>query len=108
VKPFEGAPFQSAVAPGLEAISERGYHQRIKVEGKGPNRGSLYSVDIDSSMLSEYPYSNRWDYGLWCGSDKPTVVFIEAHKAEAGEVDIVIRKRQWLEGLLVGTRLPQA
>ncbi|MGO8692254.1 MAG: hypothetical protein ACLQMF_01160 [Rectinemataceae bacterium] len=33
---------------------------------------------------------------------------LEAHNAESGEVDLILKKQQWLKGLLVGIKLPES
>jgi len=58
-------------------------------------------------MRAAFPQSPRWDYGIWLGGKKPKAAYVEAHKAESGEVDLVLRKQQWLKDLLIGTNLPE-
>jgi hypothetical protein len=108
VKPFEGAPFQSAIEPGLDAISEKEYRTRISVVGRAGKDSLSFSVDIDAAMCDVYPDSPRWDYGVWYGSERLKVAFIEVHKAESGQVDLILRKRQWLKDILVKTKLPSS
>jgi hypothetical protein len=106
VRPFEGAPFERAAKPGLEAIVRKEHRSRIAFEDREGRKTSSFSVDIDAAMREGYPDLPRWDYGIRHGSERPKVAFVEAHKAESGEVDSVLRKQQWLKDLLAGNRLP--
>lgn len=108
MRPFEGAPFEGDVKPGLEAIEQREYGARIFIEGRAKNDGAVSSVDIDASMSADFPQAPRWDYGIWLGGKKPKIAYVEAHKAESGEVDLVLRKQRWLKDLLVATNLPES
>lgn len=108
MKPFEGSPFESDIKPGFEAIAEVDYRARISIERKGNLDIAVSSVDIDSSMRTKFPQEPRWDYGIWMGGAKPKIAYVEAHKAESGEVDLVIKKQQWLKDLLVGIKLPES
>jgi len=52
------------------------------------------SVDIDSCTATNYPNANRWDYSFGY-NDK--AYFIEVHPANTSEVDVVIKKLEWLK-----------
>lgn len=60
----------------------------VKVEG---------SVDIDTTTVSLYPRANRWDYVIGFNSK---VIFVEVHPATTGEVDVVLKKLDWLKNWL--------
>lgn len=108
MKPFEGSPFENDVKPGLKAIAESDYRARIFIARRGKLDSMVSSVDIDSSMCAAFPQEPRWDYGIWLGGAKPRIAYVEAHKAESGEVDLVLKKQQWLKDLLVGIKLPES
>lgn len=105
--PFDGCPFESSVRVGPEAIEPR--HARLFRVVKD-RVATLYSVNIDEACRPAYPRSLRWDYGIWyvrrARRPETRIIFAEVHKAEAGEVSVVIGKRRWLEDLLSGVRLP--
>ncbi len=52
------------------------------------------SVDIDQSLIQQYPNDNRWDY---CLSYKGEVYFVEVHPAHTGEINTVLNKLKWLK-----------
>ncbi len=108
MKPFEGSPFENDVKHGLKAIAESDYRIRISIERRGNLDSTVSSVDIDSSMRVAFPQEPRWDYGIWLGGTKPKIAYVEAHKADSGEVDLVLKKQRWLKGLLVGIKFPES
>ncbi|MGA2547781.1 MAG: hypothetical protein ABSF43_14615 [Rectinemataceae bacterium] len=108
MRPFEGSPFESDVKPGLEAIAESDYRARISIGKRGNLDSVVSSVDVDSSMRAKFPQETRWDYSIWLGGAKPRIAYVEAHKAESGEVDLVLKKQQWLKDLLVGIKFPES
>ena len=108
MRPFEGSPFESDVKPGLKAVAKSDYRARISIEKRGNLGIAVSSVDIDSSMRAKFPQEPRWDYGIWLGGAKPRIAYVEAHKAESGEVDLVLKKQRWLKGLLVEIKLPES
>ena len=106
--PFQGCPFAPFVGENLSQIERTHRHlfnlSKDKLE-------SLFSVNIDESSRERFPQVRRWDYGIWYTNRSTNrtghICFVEVHKAEAGEVSVVIEKKRWLEELILGTRLPQ-
>lgn len=64
---------------------------RKKVNLSKPCQGS---VDIDLRLSSKYPNSNRWDYVIGYGD---CAYFLEVHSAETSEVNVVLKKLNWLK-----------
>ncbi|MFN4313280.1 MAG: hypothetical protein ACK4E0_03230 [Chitinophagaceae bacterium] len=79
----------TAYCVGLQALKKVD-RAKIELRESGNCEGSL---DIDTTVVQQYPQSNRWDY---CLSYKGEVFFVEVHSANTGEVSTVIRKLQWL------------
>jgi hypothetical protein len=106
--PFKGCPFESFVGEKLSQIDRA--HLRF-FNPSEEKLETLFSVNIDENCRKEQPLSRRWDYGLWyiARTQKRDghICFVEIHKAEAGEVSVVIEKKRWLEDLIFGIRLPQ-
>lgn len=75
---------------GLRALKNV---DRVKVSCEKPRKldGSL---DIDSSVKSLYPDSERWDYVI---SYSGGVCYCEIHPAETSEVTKMIAKLAWLK-----------
>jgi hypothetical protein len=78
---------------GLNALGQ----DRSKVSATNP-RQLNGSVDIDSCTKERYPNENRWDYAL---SYNDKVYFVEVHPAKMDEIDVMLRKLQWLKDWLV-------
>lgn len=55
------------------------------------------SLDIDSQVRELYHNENRWDYAL---SYDDRIYFFEIHPAVTSEVDVVIKKLEWLKSWL--------
>lgn len=55
------------------------------------------SVDIDKYTKKLYPEDNRWDYALGYNNK---VYFIEVHPAHTSEVQVVLKKLEWLKSWL--------
>jgi hypothetical protein len=89
----------NAYRSGLQALKKE-HRQKIQLADTSFCEGS---VDIDAAVLQTYPQDNRWDY---CFSYKTEVFFAEVHSAHTGEVDVVLRKLQWLIDWL-NTKAPQ-
>lgn len=77
---------------GLTAFG--GYSNKVKVPDTTKLQGS---VDIDACTTKKYPQSNRWDYAF---AYKSEVFFVEIHTANTSEVQVVIKKLQWLKDWL--------
>ena len=84
----------NAYCSGLQAFRE--YSKKIQLTSTLSCEGS---VDIDASVIQLHPQTNRWDY---CFSYRGEVFFVEVHSANTGEVDVVLRKLQWLKDWLHG------
>jgi hypothetical protein len=65
------------------------------------------SVDLDGALREKHPNENRWDYGLEVTGPggKRSVEWVEFHPACSGEVDRMIKKKQWLEAQLARTKV---
>ena len=77
---------------GLKAI-KRSDRSKIRVLNNSILVGSL---DIDKSFKNLYPQSNRWDY-LVIVNNNIEGYFIEIHPAFTSEVNVMLRKRDWLK-----------
>ena len=56
------------------------------------------SVDIDEHFKDTEPQANRWDYAIGVKNVAHFVIWIEVHPASStGDVDVVIRKLQWIQ-----------
>lgn len=84
--------------PGLSALKSNS--SKVKV---GNTRNLNGSVDIDACTSAQYPQANRWDYAIGYNSE---AYFVEAHPASPGEVDVVIKKLNWLKNWL-NTKAPE-
>ena len=82
----------SAYKSGLAALA--GYRAKIEM---GDTRKCGGSIDIDAAVAAKYPNDNRWDYALAYDGE---VFFVEVHTAGTGEVDVVLRKLEWLKSWL--------
>ncbi len=87
-------PVRSALKPGKRGM--KGEH-RWQVDCAKPERITA-SFDLDAAYAKAQPQANRWDYGLGFQEQdgKETALWIEIHPASPGEVDVVLRKHQWL------------
>lgn len=91
--------------PGLQAL--RG-PDRPHVNPEDPH-GLQGSVDVDSALRAEQPNAHRWDFAIgyrhanWTGD---YIYWVEVHTAREREVDVVLRKLQWLRAWLAGDGRP--
>lgn len=97
ISAFKGAVLNtSGIAKGymvgLTALGK--YSSKIAVPHKITVEGS---VDIDSTTSALYPRDSRWDYVIGFNGK---VIFVEVHSANTGEVDVVLRKLDWLKSWL--------
>ncbi len=94
-------PVSSACKAGLEALGR--YRSRISCSDGRRLTGSL---DLDGALARHpgHARSPRWDYGLGYKPPKggERAIWIEVHKAETGEVSVVLNKLQWLRDWLAG------
>ena len=88
---------------GLDALSKAHknsiivtYHKKI-----------TGSVNIDAALQSAYPNENRWDYaiGYRISKQDDKVFFAEFHRAIVSEVEIVLKKKEWLVNWMKGKPL---
>jgi len=77
---------------GLGALGQ--YRNKINAANTRLLNGS---VDIDACTTVKYPNENRWDYAL---AYSQKVYFVEVHSANTGQVNVVLRKLQWLKDWL--------
>jgi hypothetical protein len=86
-----------AFCSGLRALTKA---DRSHITAKSTITGS---VNLDNSLQQAYPDAPRWDYGVGVqvksGIDK--AVWIEIHPATSHEVDLIIRKYNWLQTWLM-------
>lgn len=78
---------------GLAALGK--YSSKVVVPNTVTVEGS---VDIDSTTVTLYPRDNRWDYVIGFNGK---VIFVEVHSATTGEVDVVLKKLDWLKNWLI-------
>jgi hypothetical protein len=77
---------------GLQAM---GAHS-IKINTRNP-RNIGGSVNIDRNTKSKYPKDSRWDYAFDYNGE---VFFVEVHPSETSDVNIILKKLEWLKGWL--------
>lgn len=77
---------------GLTALGK--YSSKVTVSNTVKVEGS---VDIDSTTVALYPRENRWDYMIGFNGK---VIFVEVHSATTSEVDVVLKKLDWLKNWL--------
>jgi hypothetical protein len=95
----------AAQAASLDAVSHfdtglgavKGcYRPCIKAQDTRRLKGSL---DLDGALASIEPGAHRWDYGIGLqlpGSQPEVAVWVEFHHAATSEVDVVLKKLDWL------------
>ena len=77
---------------GLQALGKNSI--RVKTSNTLLLNGS---VDIDACTKELYPNEARWDYVVGFDSH---AYFLEIHPAITGEVESMIKKKQWLDSWL--------
>lgn len=80
----------SCIRDDLEALS-RSERKCIEI------KGCQGSVNIDCCLREYFPNANRWDYVV--GSNNKAF-FIEFHRADTNQINVVINKLQWLRDWL--------
>ncbi len=78
---------------GLQALGKNN-SKRVKASDTRLLNGS---VDIDACTKELYPNDARWDYVVGFDSH---AYFLEIHPASTGEVESMIKKKQWLDSWL--------
>ena len=88
---------------GLDALS-KAHKNSIIVSYHNKITGS---VNIDDALLSAYPNENRWDYaiGYRISKQEDKVFFAEFHRAIVSEVELVLKKKEWLMSWMCGKPL---
>ena len=94
---------KNACAPGKQALPKKDAG-KIACEKTMTIRNSVF-LDECANTIKEFQQANRWDYGLAVGKTADAlhelVVWVEVHGARTGEVDCVMKKREWLRQWLV-------
>ena len=87
----------------LDAVS-KAQQNSIIVKNRKKITGS---VNIDVALQSSNPHDNRWDYaiGYRINSQEDKAFFVEFHKAIVDEVNLVIKKKQWLVNWMRGKQI---
>lgn len=87
-----------ACAAGKRALP-RNDGKKIQCAGAMTIRNSVF-LDECANTMKDFQQASRWDYGLAVGktdSDShELVIWVEVHSAKTGEVDRVLKKREWL------------
>lgn len=79
---------------GLQALKEVD-RNRLEVANTRHLNGS---VDIDTALLHVCPTDPRWDYAVaYRQSPEEMVYWIEVHPATQGEIEVLLRKLEWLK-----------
>jgi len=91
--------------PHLKGKWKRGL-QALRAEDKphikaADTRSITGSVDVDSALmhLPEHAQANRWDFAIGYQHEDRTqecLYWVELHTASDSQVDVVLRKLQWL------------
>ena len=107
MKHGESLTFKQAVAqtadlgewvwqPGLPALGADSQHVQCL-----ETQRLAGSVNLDEALKTRYPAEPRWDYAIgWYRGSGEVAIWVEAHPAYTGEVEVVIRKLQWLRNWL--------
>ncbi len=94
-----------ACADGKKALPKND-GKKISCDGKMTIRNSVF-LDKCANTVPEFQQANRWDYGLAVGkTDNDSyelVIWVEVHSAQTGEVDSVLKKREWLRQWLLSS-----
>lgn len=83
---------------GLQALGRDA--RRIRVSESRKINGS---INLDRSLEKRYPNDNRWDYSF---GYKNRSYFVEVHPAYTSEVEVVLKKLEWLREWLSGEGKP--
>ena len=63
------------------------------------------SVDIDTALKSKEPNANRWDFAIayqHTNREKEFIYWVETHTGSDDQINVVLRKLEWLKGWLLG------
>jgi hypothetical protein len=97
--------YEKEYRKGIEAIKNE---HRCKIRVKNP-RNLKGSMDIEKACQRSEPNVPRWDYFIvvWKnGKDSENLALIEVHgAANFGEVEAMIKKKEWLVRWLARTKL---
>ncbi len=88
---------------GLRSLSKA---HRSSINARDPRR-IAGSVNIDAALRATYPNANRWDYaiGYRISNKNDKAFFVEFHRAKVSEIQLVLRKKGWLESWMTGQPL---
>src|SRR5712691_2955514 len=92
---------------GLAAIL-KAHRNLFKVGEFSPEE----SLDIDSAHLDPafnhaFHNDNRWDYYVCLRKKRQLrIYYLEVHRADDTEVDLILRKSRWLRGRIGASALP--
>ncbi len=102
---FSGTPFAEGERPGLQGIAGK-HRSAVTCEDLRNKRYIRSSVNINATMRNCCPESPRWDYAIWYENQSPLIACVEVHPARSSHVDDIIAKKDWLEDLIKGNKLP--
>jgi hypothetical protein len=92
----EGTPnLADAYKEGLQALRAQ---DRKHIEAEDP-RKLRGSVDVDLALRAEDPHGNRWDFAIayqHTNHQDEFVYWVEPHTASDSQIDVVIKKANWL------------
>ena len=93
-KYLQDSGYSNEYKSGFSAIKNE-YRPKIKVQNPRHLAGSM---DIDKACQKGEPTAPRWDYLVAVRkNDIENLALIEVHGAEkSGEVDVLIKKKEWL------------
>ncbi len=86
---------ENAWRAGLKALRTRD-KPHIRAEDTHSLKGS---VDLDSAYMAAEPNANRWDYAIayrHTNREEDVVYWVELHSGNDSEINVVIKKAQWL------------
>ncbi len=103
-KNLQNQPYSKDYTDGLAAIKNE-HRKQIKYEDP---RNLIGSLDIDKACKYSEPSASRWDYLIVVNkNNKENLAFIEIHPAKPGEVEVIIKKKEWLLVWISKTRLKE-
>ncbi len=96
-----GSGLSEHLNPGLKALRKT---DSSRVRG---GRSLTGSIDLDEALKDDSPSDNRWDYliGRKLRDRDDHLHCVEVHRADVGEVKVMIAKKAALDRFLVGKPL---
>jgi hypothetical protein len=102
---LQDSGYEKEYRKGIEALKNE---HRSKIKVKNP-RNLKGSMDLDKACERREPNAPRWDYFIVVcknGNDSENLALIEVHgAANFGEVEVMIKKKEWLVRWLSRTKL---